>query len=202
MHRMTRQRIWTLTVHHWGKLPAGVRPFRVAGLGIGRDDLPGDYRAYEFEFENPPVREDFLALCRTLPWTQVWEDDLMPVIARSQWPLIDDFHKASDADLHDGEGNRVGKLGVCRGDLYVNPFRAVPLILHDHEKAATRHVPKGRRAEADEALMLNANLARERLMALDGGWTPADIARELRRILEEKGFLKQKRASKPVAALA
>src|ERR1700722_741575 len=96
-------------------MAAGLDPCIAAGFCEG----PQFYRPHDIDFAQRPSREDFLAVVRQTPWMQVWEKDLLPVIAKNDWPTVGPGYKAAEVELK-AEDKGVGKLRVDRQDLYVN----------------------------------------------------------------------------------
>jgi hypothetical protein len=111
-----RQDIWRLTVAYWPRATAaGLEPQVAVGFSEGAQF----YRPHDIDFNQPPSREDFLAVVRQTPWMQVWQKDLLPVIDQNQWPTVLPGFKAAEVELK-VLGKVVGKLRVRRQDLYVN----------------------------------------------------------------------------------
>ena len=48
---------------------------------------------HTFRFAEQPTLEDFLAVCRMLPWTAVWDGGLIPTIEKCQWPVVEPGYK-------------------------------------------------------------------------------------------------------------
>ena len=57
--------------------------------------IRGKARPHVFRFAQQPTLEDFLAVCRMLPWTGVWDDGLIPAIKKCQWPEVAPGYKAN-----------------------------------------------------------------------------------------------------------
>jgi hypothetical protein len=114
---MTKQDFWRLTIAFWpSAAEAGVDPciatsFLQEGLQF--------YRPHDIDFAKPPSHEDFLAVVRQTPWMRGWEKDLLPVIAKNEWPVVLPCHKAAQEELK-AAGKVVGKLDVRRQTLYLN----------------------------------------------------------------------------------
>jgi hypothetical protein len=114
---MNRQDIWRLTVAFWPRATeAGLQPCLVVGFA---EEGPQFYRPHDIDFACRPSHEDFLAVIRQTPWMQVWEAELLPVIARSAWPRVGPCHKAAHVELT-AKGKVVGELRVHRQTLYLN----------------------------------------------------------------------------------
>ncbi|MGC4033266.1 MAG: hypothetical protein QM754_16340 [Tepidisphaeraceae bacterium] len=121
---MTTTDDWRLTIGYWPRAAAeGLRPH--AAVGFGNDD-PAEYRPHEFTFSNPPSREDFAAVVEQTPWMTTWQDDLLPLIARSQWPMISVGFKGASVDLTDADDRCVGRIEVWRRSRYCNDRRQFP----------------------------------------------------------------------------
>ena len=165
---LKRERFWCLTIEFWqGDVEAGGKP-----------------RPHPFFFRHPPTREDFQDICRQLPWTSVWNDTLFPILAKHQWPMIDFMHKSAGVELFD-QSKLVGRVSVYREDRWENQHVNVPCIFEEinevtrrcKDKDGARRYVEGRRYEIMEKAAAE----------------PVEIAKEIRRVLVEGGFLKGKK---------
>jgi len=195
--------MFTLTVHYYPEAAeAGVKPIEVCEYP--EEHEPSHYRSHTFHFDKPPSRQDFLDMCyRFLPWTHVWEDNLLSLIKENVcgWPMLDCGQKAARQDVVDREGVKVGHLEVVR-DYLVSAEgydRNAIVIPHDDEEAVLNRIPKDRRTEADVALMDAENLVQERISLLEG--QEVNIKAILREVLVQHGFLKAKGGKRAKAAV-
>jgi N-methylhydantoinase A/oxoprolinase/acetone carboxylase beta subunit len=144
------------------------------------------HRRHPFFFRHPPTREDFLQVCEQLPWTSVWQTTLFPILATHPWPMIDYMHKSAGVELFD-QSKLVGRVNVYREDRWENKKVVVPAIYEEigeitrrcKDKEAARRYVEGRRYEIME------NVAKG-----DMSIWPENVAKEIRRVLVEGGFLK------------
>ena len=114
---MNKQDIWRLTVCFWpAAAEAGVAPCVATSY---TQEGPQFYRPHDFDFTRPPSHEDFLAVVNQTPWMRGWEQDLLPVIAKNNWPVVEPCHKAAHEELKT-KGKIVGELRIRRQTLYVN----------------------------------------------------------------------------------
>lgn len=189
---MNRTDDWRLTVHYWPRATdAGVRPQLCTGFSF--DDSPAPYRAHEVNFSNPPTREDFLAVVAQTPWMHVWEQTLLPVIEKNQWPMIDPAHKGSSVELKDGGGRIVGKLEVWRQQRHCNSRYSVPMIGTYPGSAIDRFLKrrirdKEKRAQARHHVEAHRNLILERV-AQSTDYSPTQLLGDVAQVLIEGGFL-------------
>lgn len=180
---------WTLTVSFWGVLPEGVRPFRTAGSGFGHEWKPGEHKPTEFEFTNPPSRQDFFDTYKLLPWMTTWKDDVMPAIAVSQWPFIQMGKKGATTAIINVDGIKVGELQVWRSQRFDNTGYNEPFVGMDAIEAVLRYVPKTKREEINGMIRANENLICERCI-LAGDTGEDQVIAEIRNLLVEKGLRK------------
>lgn len=140
MTNLTRNDYWQLTVSHWPKAAEiGLTP-AIAPSRFADPWLPQWYVPTEIEFANPPSREDFLYVVSRTPWMQVWSKDLLPLIERNDWPMIDHAHKAASAELIDEQGRTAGELKVYRHHLWNNERQNVPFITCDVQNRVTARI--------------------------------------------------------------
>jgi hypothetical protein len=183
---MKRADYWTLTIHFWPTgIDAGLQPVVANGFEEG----PQFYRPDSIDFEKPPSREEFLEVTQTIPWMGVWQDTLLPIVASNPWPMIDFAHKAAHVDLHDEQGQVVGKLEVWRKERWANGGYSAPFITTDVIRSAAR-LRNGKMDAAIEYVELHRHRLMERV-AQQQGWSEATIAKEIRTPLVKGGFLKQ-----------
>lgn len=182
-HRLSRSDYWRLTIHHFPRAAeAGVQPQPTLRF---LDDSPAAYRPHDLDFERPPSRDEFLSVLAMTPWMACWQDSLLPVIQRNQWPVIDSGHKRSTTDLIDGEGRLVGRLEVSRHTRFRNVGYRVPFVSgSDVEGVINRRIrDRGRREQARRYVDDHRNLILERL-ASNG----ANTRSEVERVLMDGGF--------------
>lgn len=149
---MQRDKYWRLTIEFWAHaVDAGVQPVKCHGFPT--EDHPGHYRSHTVDFNEPPTREDFLAVVAMTPWMQSWKDSLIPVMEKNDWPMIDYMHKGSSVTLM-RDGVEVGRLEVWRQHLYLNQPTVVPPVLCDEVDQAVRGL---RRSVVEEARTLIRN---------------------------------------------
>jgi hypothetical protein len=168
---LKRERFWALTIEFWpNAVESGARPTE----GV-------THRRHYFFFRHPPVREDFLDICRQLPWTGVWNDTLLPIIAKHPWPMIDSMHKSAGVELLD-QSKLVGRVNVYREDRWENQHVVVPSLFEDINEITRRCKDKdgARRYVESREYEIMEKLAAE----------PLEIDDEIRRVLVEGGFLK------------
>lgn len=118
----------------------------------------------EIDFQNPPSREDFLQLVEQTPWMVSYNDYLLPVIARSDWPLISSGYKGSTTELLDSVGIPCGRLKVWKHPIIVNSYQEVPLIPARIFTGIVNRLPQGKRVEARALLNKRENRILERLV--------------------------------------
>ncbi len=126
---MLRERFWCLTIEFWhGDLEAGAKPTE----GV-------THRRHLFYFRHPPMRAEFLDICRCLPWTSVWADTLLPTLAKHPWPMIDYMHKSAGVELLD-QSKLVGRVNIYREDRCwfrnLDPFPARIIVVHENQCGA------------------------------------------------------------------
>ena len=188
-----RQNQWELTVHDWLHcVAAGVQPVKSVSFS---DDGPQFYRTTEILFSHPPMRADFLSVVATTPWMQVWEKDLLPVIADNPWPMIDYAHKAADVTLKDTQGREVGRLEVKRETMVVNHDCSVPFISFDLVKCSAR-LPQAKWNEAWDYIEKHRYEIMEAVVlkgpeSVSIGLTNREVSLVIRKFLVKGGFLKK-----------
>ena len=181
---MMRTTYWRLTIHFWPRTAeAGIQPVIAHGFEEG-DQF---YRPHAIDFERAPSREEFLEVVNRVPWMQTAWNELLPILARNQWPMVDNCHKAASVDLQDTAGRCVGRLEVCQEERWMNQGYVAPFISTEARRAITCRLH--RRAEAAEYLDANRNALMERVAKMPH-WTEAMVLAEMRRMLVEGGFLK------------
>jgi len=146
------------------------------------------YRPHTIDFDQPPSREEFLAVTRQFPWMAVWQDTLFPIVAENPWPMIDLAHKAAHVDLHDEQGQIVGKLEVTREERWANEGYSAPFITTAMIRSVTRLNHRKTQA-AVEHVESHLNTIMERV-AQQAGWTDETVKAEIRKVLVEGGFLR------------
>ena len=190
---------WRLTIHHWPRATeAGVRPEAVTGFDP--DPSPALYQPHDLDFSYPPSRADFFAVVMQTPWMSVWKDDLLPLVSRQPWPMIDAAHKGSSVDLTDDQGRVIGKLEVWRKSRYCNePYRVPMLVTYpgsDIDQYLKRRVPnRDKREQAREHVRAEANVILERLSLSDD----PQVLDEVQRVLVEGGFVRRKQKARLAA---
>ena len=180
---MLRERFWALTIEFWpNAVASGTKPTE----GV-------THRRHYFYFRHPPIREHFLEACRLLPWTSVWNETLLPILAKHLWPMIDFMHKSAGVELLD-ESKLVGRVSIYREDRWENQLVNVPAICEEIRDLTRRCKDKdgARRYVEEREYEIMEKLAAE----------PVEIDDEIRRVLVEGGFLKGKKrkALTPVQA--
>lgn len=183
---------WRLTVAFWPEaVRAGVHPVKTCGYLEG----PQYYRPRDIDFHRPPSREEFLQVVRQTPWMRVWEQDLLPVIAGNDWPMIDPGHKASHVYLQDSSGRTVGQLDVTKQEFFQNTGYQVPMITVDDIELVCSNMRKENREAAHQLIRSKENQIQERLAR-----SPSDpVAVCLRDALREAGLLKSKKRKNHVS---
>ena len=187
---MERTDFWQLTVSHWpNAVEANVRPVEAGDWGsILLDEGPQYYRSHHFNFINPPSRQDFLDMCRRIPWTQCWEKNgFFKIIEQNDWPLIEYCKKASSVDLMH-EGKEVGRLRVDRQVQYVNqPYPVIHLPSRLEDSIVNRRFrTEQERRDASYFLMMAENKILERLLTLGYHPSEADIRKVMVDLLNER----------------
>ena len=74
---------------------------------------------HTFLFTSPPSLDDFLALCKGLPWTfAAWGETLLPWLRENPavWPIVEPGYKAAHADLIEPTYS----ITICRSRVYLN----------------------------------------------------------------------------------
>jgi hypothetical protein len=181
-----RVEYWRLTVHWYPHAAeAGVRPYIATWSNSSE---PGGYSPHDFDFERPPSRQDFLMVCQGfLPWTSVWQDNLLEIIRteRCPWPMIDSLHKASTAYIDDSQGRQIGELRVCKERRFINrgyTTHYLPGQLIDR-------LVRGYKGNAREALHhyieTRENWIKEALSALERPIEESDIAKAVRSVITQ-----------------
>jgi hypothetical protein len=185
---MIKTTYWRLTIHFWPRAAeAGVRPVASIGFEAGEQF----YRPRNLDFERPPGRAEFVEIVNRVPWMQAAWHDLLPLLARNQWPMLDNCHKAASVDVQDTAGRCVGRIEVFREERWLNEGYVAPFISTEACRAATRHL----RRPQDAAQYLNANrYALMERLAAKPHWTEQTILAEMRAMLIEGGFLKGRKA--------
>jgi len=186
---LSRSEYWQLEVHWYPHaVEAGVRPVPYECFA-GFDDHPGYYWPRRFDFDNPPSRQDFLSVCKMLPWTHGWKADLLDLIDKQKcdwptpvvkyldnwtekmvpvvegekcdWPMIDYAHKGASAPILDDQGRQVGELRVWKHDLWVNEPYGTTLVTVDARDRALRGYRGEDRTSLAEYLRTQENRIRE-----------------------------------------
>lgn len=186
---LTRTEYWRLTIHYFPEATAAGRT-PVPHDGFEREWQPQWYKPHDIDFSSPPSRDDLLAVVAQTPWMHGWGEDLLPLIAQNQWPMIEPCHKGASADLKDSSGNTVGRLDVWRQWIYCNSSYSVPMVLDaDTQPFLNRRIrdPHKRQA-ARQYLRAHRNLILERLAA-GGDHSPTQILDESERVLVQGGFI-------------
>ena len=80
----------------------------------------------EISFAHAPSLEDFLQVVKQTPWMVVWEDELIPLSKKVQWPMPAGGYKRREVDLVDGK-NHVGRLVIERRYVWKNQYNKQPL---------------------------------------------------------------------------
>lgn len=185
---MKRTTYWRLTVSFWPRAAeAGVRPVCSHGFEAGEQF----YRPHDLDFERPPSREEFLEIVSVVPWMQAAWHRLLPILAKNPWPMLDTAHKAATVDLKDENGRCVGRLEVRREDRWMNQGYTAPFITTEACRAVSRHLR--RRCEATQYLDTNRHTLMERVAKIPN-WTEQTVLAEMRKMLIEAGFLKDRKA--------
>lgn len=186
---MKREDYWRLTVAHWeSAVEAGLRPV----IAHGFPDGDQYYHPHDFDFQSPPSREDFLQVCRQLPWTSVWDDSLLPMIEKNDWPMIDFCVKASYVDLKDDQGRTVGRLEVRRHNQYQNQSYGGCFFSIDERDKALRGLKGDKLKAGFEALNTTyENRVRERIIK-EEAYTEVERIRIMQTVLHELGIRKSK----------
>ena len=186
---MKRNHYWKLTVSYWpNAAEAGVSPVEARGF---HDDGPQFHRPSEFEFDNPPSRADFLAACKMMYWTSVWEGTLFPVLASNPWPMISYAKIGASVDLVDSAGKVVGRLEIRQYDRWENrPYNA-PFITWDTIQRAAS-IRNNVKDAARKYIDAHEHEIMEALASLPN-WSDADLLQEIRKSLMDGGFLKSGR---------
>ncbi len=185
---MTNTTFWRLTIHYWPRaVEAGVRPVASIGFEAGEQY----YRPRSIDFERPPSRDEFVEIVNRVPWMHRAWHDLLPLLPKNQWPMMDNCHKAASVDVQDTAGHCVGRIEVCREERWLNQGYVAPFISTEACRAVTRHLR--RRSEADDHLTENRYALMERVATV-AHWTEETILAEMRAMLIEGGFLKNGKA--------
>lgn len=185
---MTRTTYWRLTIHFWPRATeAGLKPVVSHRFEAGEQF----YRPHSIDFERPPSRDEFVEVVNRVPWMQAAWNKLLPILPRNPWPMLDNCHKAATVDLHDENGRCVGRLEVCREERWLNQGYVAPLISTEACRTVTRHLR--RRSEAAEYLDTNRYVLMERVAQIPN-WTEETVLAEMRAMLTEGGFLKDRKA--------
>ncbi len=190
---LERREFWSLTVSYWPQAAElGLKPrecVRYADL-----DDPARYRPHVFNFVHAPSRQDFLDMLKQLPWTQCWNDTLLPIIAKNQWPFMDYMHKRSDVDLVNEKDQIVGKLTSQREDQFRNPTSEVVTITIAMEKDALKGLTPINQTMAQKFMDKNQNHLLE--MTLDLPHDHDAVVFMLKNFLFKHGFRKSKPSRK------
>jgi hypothetical protein len=160
----------------------------IVGFPDDHDTNPAYYRPHDIDFDHPPSRADFLEIVQQTPWMSVWEKDLLPLVQRNDWPMIDGAHKGAHVDLMD-EGRKVGELKVWRQECFVNMPYQTPFIRLDTISRAFRGV-RGHEA-ARKVIQARENRIRE-MVTNSGEVTEDAVVRAIHTVLQEAGLRKTK----------
>ncbi len=212
---MKHTTIWRLTVHWYPHATAaGVQPVNLDGAACDRCSLAEGkihrdafYCSHEFQFVNPPSREDFVLIVRSLPWADhSWGNTLIPLIEAktSQWPMIDYGHKASWADVFDSDGRKVGHLEVRREAVHQNQPYHTAFVTVDAVNHATWRLGDKREA-AKVAIWKNENWIQERTTDLarqEHEMPESFLGQVVREFLIKAGFVKAKPSRKRAGRIA
>jgi len=192
---------WQLEVSFWlSAVEAGVKPVLARSY---RSD-PASYVPHTVDFQYPPSREDFLQVVSQIPWMHVWQDNLLPIIAKHDWPMIDFAHKAASVELKTDTGVLVGRLDVCRQEFFRNqPYSTLMVTATDLDQVVNR-LPKEKRSDAFALLRSRDHHMQERLSKLGRPPEDADLKQAIRAVLIEGGFINDRRkaasARRPVGS--
>ena len=186
---MRKQDYWRLTVSFWPRAAAArVEPTVMVGFPHDHDTNRAYYRPHDIDFDHPPSRADFLEVVQQRPWMSVWQEDLLPLIERNDWPMIDYAHKGANVDLMD-EGRKVGELKVLRQECFMNTPYQTPFIGLDNINHALRGVRD--REAAKQVIRARENRIQE--MVTNGGEVTEDaLVRAIHAVLHEAGLRKAK----------
>ncbi len=183
---------WRLTVSHWPEaVKAGVQPcLAPPGYPAKENWLPSFHKPHDFDFRHPPTRADFLQLVRQVPWMATYED-LLPILEKNDWPMIDYAHKGSTVDLSDSDGKVCGELRVWREFAYQNQQYSVPMITCAAWETIVCRL-KNRDEEALNTLRCRCeNRIQERMMLAEDT-SDERMKYEIRLVLHEAGHLQTK----------
>jgi len=79
-------------------------------------------REHVFQFMFPPSLEDFLLVCKMLPWTGVWDETLIPFLRNdvtvSNWPVVEEGKKAGSRSFSGPLG--FVRVGISRSRVWEN----------------------------------------------------------------------------------
>lgn len=141
---------------------------------------------HEFFFRNPPSRDDFLELTKTVPWMGTWHETLIPAIRdkSTNWPYLTFGQKASHSAVEaDGV---MYSIMVDRWDLYQNGYYVRDYLSHEDARRLTCRLKDG-----DTALLaLRHNELSVINISVEENVSIQDAARLW---LERKGFRKPKK---------
>lgn len=79
----------------------------------------------EICFIHVPSKEDFLRVVKQTPWMVVWENELIPLIKKTKWPMVAAGYKRNEVELVQGK-EVVGKITIERRQVYKNNYNERP----------------------------------------------------------------------------
>lgn len=113
---------WDLIIHWYPRaILNDVKPIIVINWGqlCQEKNNPSYYRPHTMHFANPPTMEEFLHVCGLMPWTSVWDTDLLPLIRKSKWPKIPAGFKRDTIELKKDK-RQVGELTIEKITIWKN----------------------------------------------------------------------------------
>lgn len=74
--------------------------------------------SHRLRFANQPTLQDFLDVCKLLPWTSVWDDTLLAILPECDWPVVGSGYKANHTIIHTQSGDY--EITVQRSEVWRN----------------------------------------------------------------------------------
>ncbi len=178
---------WELQISYWpDAVVGGVNGF------VPPNEGKADHSAFEFYFQHPPTREDFLQVCRQLPWCSVWDQTLLPIVNNNDWPMMDMTRKASSVELKNADGILVGTLRVTKQVAYENQNGMANYISSSELDRALKGMKGNDVIKAREVLRDKNNYILEQSQKLGPANFPENRLRIMQAVLHYAGLRKSK----------
>lgn len=83
----------------------------------GKESL-GLHHSHTLRFAEEPTLQNFLDVCKLLPWTSMWDDNLLAVLPECKWLKVEPGFKAVHTVIQTEEGNI--EITIERSEVWQN----------------------------------------------------------------------------------